>query len=120
MTDVSVLAAFLGGILSFISPCVLPLVPGYISFISGVSFEDMKKADAAAAAARRRQLLMSSLAFVAGLAVVFVIFGASATVLAKTLGKYRSILEKIAGVVVIVFGLHLASVFRIKWLDMDT
>ena len=120
MADVSFLAAFFGGILSFISPCVLPLVPGYISFISGVSFEDMKKADAAAASARRRQLLFASLAFVAGLALVFIIFGASATVLAKTLGRYRSVLEKIAGIVVIVFGLHLAGVFRIKWLDMDT
>ena len=120
MADVSFLAAFLGGIFSFISPCVLPLVPGYISFISGVSFEDMKKADAAAAAARRRQLLLASIAFVVGLSVVFIAFGASATVLAKTLGRYRSVLEKIAGVVVIIFGLHLASVYRIKWLDMDT
>jgi cytochrome c-type biogenesis protein len=120
MTDVSFVAAFLGGIFSFISPCVLPLVPGYISFISGVSFEDMKHADAAAASARRRQLLLASMAFVVGLSVVFIAFGASATVLAKTLGRYRSVLEKVAGVVVIIFGLHLASVFRIKWLDMDT
>jgi len=120
MANVSFLAAFLGGIFSFISPCVLPLVPGYISFISGVSFEDMKNVNAAAAAARRRQLLLASVAFVIGLSVVFIAFGASATVLAKTLGRYRSVLEKVAGVVVIIFGLHLASVFRIKWLDMDT
>jgi cytochrome c-type biogenesis protein len=123
MADVSLLAAFAGGVFSFISPCVLPLVPGYVSFISGMSFEDMKgikDVDAAQAAARRRRLLFTSLAFVAGLSLVFIAFGASATALAKLLGRYQPILEKIAGVVVIIFGLHLTGIFRIKWLDMDT
>ena len=128
MTDVSFLAAFIGGVFSFISPCVLPLVPGYISFISGVSFEDMKKRteategteDTEKARARRRRLLVTSLAFVLGLSVVFISLGASATALARLLGRNQSILEKIAGVVVIIFGLHLAGIFRIKWLDMDT
>ncbi len=126
MTDVSFLAAFAGGVFSFISPCVLPLVPGYISFISGLSFDDLKgstgvtAAHAAEAAARRRRLLVTSLAFVLGLSLVFISFGASATVLAKLLGRHQPILEKIAGVVVIIFGLHLAGIFRIKWLDMDT
>jgi len=123
MTDVSFLAAFAGGIFSFISPCVLPLVPGYISFISGVSFDDIKgikEMSAEKAAERRRQLLLTSLAFVLGLSLVFVAFGASATVLARLLGRHQPILEKIAGVVVIIFGLHLAGIFRIKWLDMDT
>ena len=130
MTDVSFLAAFLGGIFSFISPCVLPLVPGYISFVSGVSFEDMKGTkdtkntketkDTKEAAARRRQLLLTSLAFVAGLSVVFIAFGASATMIAKTLGRHKALLEKVAGVVVIIFGLHLASIYRITWLDLDT
>lgn len=127
MTDVSFVAAFIAGVFSFISPCVLPLVPGYISFISGVSFDDMKAATsaqdaqaAAVAAARRRRLLVTSLAFVLGISVVFVSLGASATALAKLLRGHQAILEKVAGVVVIVFGLHLAGVFRIKWLDMDT
>ena len=120
MPDVSFLAAFVAGVFSFISPCVLPLVPGYISYISGVSFEDMQHADAAAAARRRRQMLVTSAAFVAGFSLVFIAFGASATVLAKTLGRNRVLLERIAGVVVIIFGLHLASIFRIKWLDQDT
>ena len=128
MTDVSFLAAFIGGVFSFISPCVLPLVPGYISFISGLSFDDLKKGaeatkgteDTGKARARRRRLLLTSIAFVLGLSVVFISFGASATALARLLGRHQSILEKIAGVVVIIFGLHLAGVFRIKWLDMDT
>jgi cytochrome c-type biogenesis protein len=127
MADVSFLAAFAGGIFSFISPCVLPLVPGYISFISGLSFEELRGTEATKGtegtekiAARRRRLLYTSLAFVLGLSLVFISFGASATALAKVLGRYQSTLEKIAGVVVIIFGLHLAGVFRIKWLDMDT
>ena len=128
MADVSFLAAFIAGIFSFISPCVLPLVPGYISFISGLSFEELKgtgategtEATEKAASARRRRLLFTSLAFVLGLSLVFISFGASATALAGLLGRYHSVLEKIAGVVVIIFGLHLTSIFRIKWLDMDT
>ena len=124
MTDVSFFAAFIAGVFSFISPCVLPLVPGYISFISGVSFDDMKAAssvqDAQAAAARRRRLLVTSIAFVLGISVVFIALGASATALARVLRGHLPVLEKVAGVVVIIFGLHLAGIFRIKWLDMDT
>ncbi len=121
MADVSFLAAFAGGIFSFISPCVLPLVPGYISYVSGVSFEEIRREDdKAGAALRRRQMLFTSLAFVAGLSLVFISFGASATLLAKLLGQYRGVIEKIAGAVLIIFGLHLANVFRIRWLDLDT
>jgi cytochrome c-type biogenesis protein len=120
LPDVSFLAAFVAGVFSFISPGVLPLVPGYISYISGVSFEDIKDVKAAEAARRRRQMLLTSAAFVVGFSLVFIAFGASATVLAKTLGRHRVLLERIAGVVVIIFGLHLANIFRIKWLDQDT
>lgn len=120
MPDVSLFAAFGAGILSFISPCVLPLVPGYISFVSGVSFEEMQRASAAGAARTRRQMLFTSLAFVIGFSLVFIAYGASASALGRTLMRQRAILEKVAGALVIVFGLHLAGVFRIKWLDQDT
>ena len=120
MPDVSLLAAFGAGILSFISPCVLPLVPGYISFVSGVSFEEMQRASAAGASRTRRQMLLTSLAFVVGFSLVFIAFGASASALGKTLMRQRAILEKIAGALVIVFGLHLSGILRIKWLDQDT
>ena len=119
MADVSLVAAFVAGVFSFISPCVLPLVPGYISFISGVSFEDMQR-PGAAASRTRRQMLITSMAFVIGFSLVFIAFGASATVLGKTLMKQRAILEKVAGLLVILFGLHLSGIFRIKWLDRDT
>ena len=120
MADVSFLAAFGAGMLSFISPCVLPLVPGYISFISGVSFDQMQAADAASRAATRRQMLITSLAFVLGFSLVFICLGASATAIGHLLRHQKTILERIAGAVIIIFGLHLAGIFRIKWLDKDT
>jgi cytochrome c-type biogenesis protein len=119
VVEVSLVAAFVAGVFSFISPCVLPLVPGYISFISGVSFEDMQR-PGAAASRTRRQMLLTSLAFVVGFSLVFIAFGASATALGRTLVRQRAILEKAAGVLVILFGLHLSGVFRIRWLDRDT
>lgn len=120
MGDVSLFAAFGAGVLSFISPCVLPLVPGYISFVSGVSFDQMQTADAASRAATRRQMLITSLAFVLGFSLVFICLGASATAIGHLLRHQKTILERIAGVVIVIFGLHLAGVFRIKWLDKDT
>jgi cytochrome c-type biogenesis protein len=130
VTDVSYVAAFGAGILSFISPCVLPLVPGYISYISGVSFEDMKALSAPGGGApdavrkdtarSRRQILVTSAAFVVGFSIVFIGFGASATALGHALTRYKPVLEKVAGVLVILFGLHLAGIFRIRWLDKDT
>jgi cytochrome c-type biogenesis protein len=120
MGDISFLAAFGAGILSFISPCVLPLVPGYISFVSGVSFDQMQAADAASRAATRRQMLITSLAFVLGFSIVFISLGASATAIGHVLRHQKTILERIAGAVIVIFGLHLAGVFRIKWLDKDT
>ncbi len=118
--NVSLIAAFGAGILSFISPCVLPLVPGYISYISGVSFEEMRPSDAAAAARARRQMVVTSLAFVLGFSLVFIALGATATVLGRAIVRHHAMLERIAGVLVIIFGLHLAGIFRIRWLDRDT
>jgi len=120
MGDVSLFAAFGAGILSFVSPCVLPLVPGYISYVSGVSFDQMQAADAASRSATRRQMLITSLAFVLGFSLVFVSLGASATAIGHLLRHQKSIFEKIAGAIIVVFGLHLTGVFRIKWLDKDT
>ena len=119
MPDVSLLAAFGAGILSFISPCVLPLVPGYISYISGVSFEEMQRTGASASRTRR-QMLVTSVAFVLGFSAVFILFGASASAIGRAVLRQKDILGKIAGAIVIVFGLHMAGIFRIKWLDRDT
>lgn len=117
MTDVTYLAAFIGGFLSFVSPCVLPLIPGYLSFVSGVSMEEFR--DGTATSSSRRQLLFSSLAFVAGFSLVFVALGASASVIGEFLMSRLPLLGKIAGLLIIVFGLHTMGVFRLKWLETE-
>jgi len=115
--NVSLLAAFAAGFLSFVSPCVLPLIPGYISFVSGVSVEEMRSD--APPAASRVQIFITSLAFVIGFSIVFVALGASATAVGKLLFARLPLLTKIAGAVLIVFGLHTMGVFRLAFLDTE-
>ena len=112
---VTLIAAFVAGFLSFISPCVLPLIPGYISFISGASLDDMRAGHGAA----RRQVLLSSLAFVLGFSLVFIALGASATAIGRFVFDKQPILSKIAGALIIVFGLHMMGVFRLGFLDTE-
>jgi cytochrome c-type biogenesis protein len=117
MEPVSLIAAFVAGLLSFVSPCVLPLIPGYISFISGVTLEDMRTGEAAGApGAPRGQILATSVAFVLGFSLVFVSLGASASALGKLLLPRLSLLGRIAGIAIILFGLHTMGILRIGWL----
>jgi len=117
MEPVSLIAAFLAGLLSFVSPCVLPLIPGYLSFISGVTLEDMRAGDTRSAeTGSRPRILATSLAFVLGFSLVFVSLGASASALGRLLLPRLSILGRIAGLAIIVFGLHTMGVLRIGWL----
>ena len=117
------LAAFIAGVLSFISPCVLPLIPGYLSYISGLTLDEMQgtgSASAATVAASRRRVLIASIFFILGFSVVFVSLGAAASAIGQYLlepgtGRLR-LVTKLAGAVVIVFGLHTMGVFRIEWL----
>lgn len=119
MSDqVTLLAALAAGFLSFISPCVLPLIPGYISFVSGASLDEMRGGTAGSSASRR-QVLITSLAFVLGFSLVFVALGASASAIGKFLLNELPLLGKIAGAVIIVFGLHTMGVFRIAALDTE-
>lgn len=115
--NVTLLAAFAAGFLSFISPCVLPLIPGYISFVSGVSLDEIRGDQATAAS--RLQVFGTSLAFVIGFSIVFVALGASATAVGKFLFARLPILSKIAGVVLVIFGLHTMGVFRLALLDNE-
>src|SRR5580698_7370644 len=101
---VSALAAFVAGLVSFLSPCVLPLVPGYISMLSGIGVEQLKEGQAP-----RGGLLTSALAFVFGFSVVFITFGASASAVGSFLVRNRSLLAPIAGALIILFGLHLVG-----------
>jgi cytochrome c-type biogenesis protein len=102
MTDVSLAGAFLAGLVSFLSPCVLPLVPGYISMLSGIGMEQLRKGEVPSSG-----LFASSLAFVAGFSVVFISFGASASAVGGFLRQNRGLLAPIAGALILLFGLHL-------------
>jgi cytochrome c-type biogenesis protein len=115
--EVTLLAAFAAGFLSFISPCVLPLIPGYISFISGLTLEEMQGNTAAKSS--RGQVLLASAAFVLGFTIIFVAAGASASALGKFIYAQSPVLEKIAGTILIILGLHMMGVFRIRLLEND-
>src|SRR6476660_4011402 len=100
------LASFTAGIFSFLSPCVLPLVPGYVSLISGVGVEELQRQDAKL----MRKVITHSLAF----SVVFITLGAFATSLGQLLAVYKSKIAIVAGVVIILFGLHLTGILKIR------
>jgi cytochrome c-type biogenesis protein len=127
--NVTLLAAFGAGLLSFISPCVLPLIPGYLSYISGMSLDEMRGTPsvggppAAVAVAAptdvRRQVVLSSLAFILGFSIVFVSLGASASVIGQFMMARLNVLGKIAGAIIIIFGLHTMGVLRIEWLYQE-
>jgi cytochrome c-type biogenesis protein len=109
------IAAFLAGLVSFLSPCVLPLVPGYVSLISGVGVEELKSQEASLL----RKVMLNSLAFVAGFSIVFVTLGAISTEVGQLAAQYKAVLARVAGVLIIVFGLHLTGILRIKALYAD-
>ena len=112
LSPVLLLSALAAGMVSFASPCVLPLVPAYLGFITGRSAEELKTARGTARA-RNASL---GLTFVLGLAVIFALLGASASVLGQTLLQNRPLLFQIGGVVVIIFGLQMLGILRIPWL----
>jgi cytochrome c-type biogenesis protein len=116
MESVSLVAAFTAGLVSFLSPCVLPLVPGYISLISGASVDQLKSGDNEQVL---RRVLGHSLLFILGFSVVFISLGASATWLGQALLSRMTILYKIAGIVIIIFGLHLTGILKIGLLYRD-
>jgi cytochrome c-type biogenesis protein len=109
----ALLFAIVAGVLSFVSPCVLPLLPAYLGYMTGLSAEQLAEQRDAATRARA---LGQSLAFVAGLAIVFTLLGASATLLGRLLHQQLAILTQLGGLLVVVFGLHLAGLVRIPLL----
>jgi cytochrome c-type biogenesis protein len=109
------IAAFVAGLVSFLSPCVLPLVPGYVSLISGVGVEELKDQQASVF----RKVMLNSIAFIFGFSIVFVTLGALSTEVGQLAAQYKSILARVAGLLIIVFGLHLTGILRIKALYAD-
>ena len=112
--DVTFLAALLAGLVSFLSPCVLPLVPPYLVYLAGTSLERL--ADADAQTGTRRQTVAAAVLFVCGFSTVFVTLGASASVFGALLRAYSYHLSMLAGVAIIVMGLHFLHLFHIPWL----
>src|SRR2546421_1433730 len=113
---VNILIAFAGGLLSFLSPCVLPLVPGYISLMSGVSIDHLK---AEGVSGSRRAVIANSLAFNAGLSVIFLALGGTAGLLGAAIINNVWV-RVVGGLVIIIFGLHLIGLLKIKYLYKDT
>jgi cytochrome c-type biogenesis protein len=112
---VSILTAFLAGILSFLSPCVLPLVPPYLCFITGASLDDLTKTGTA----RTGWTFFASLLFVAGFTTVFVLLGATASAASQMLRDHLPLLARIAGIVIILMGLHFLGVFKFAVMNRE-
>ena len=128
--NVTLLAAFGAGLLSFISPCVLPLIPGYLSYISGLSLDEMRGTAVVAGGGSvgvavaappdvRRRILISSAAFILGFTLVFIAIGATASAVGQFVTQRLPLLSRLAGIVIIIFGLHTMGVLRIEWLYQE-
>ena len=105
--SVGLLVALTAGVLSFLSPCVVPLVPSYLAFVTGMSLEELQEG------VDRKATFMHSLLFVVGFSLIFITMGASASFLGSYLAYYQVWIARVGGVVIIVLGLHLMGVFRI-------
>jgi len=115
--DISILIAFSAGFLSFISPCVLPLIPSYITYITGVSFKELTDAET------RRKLrwntTLHSLLFIIGFSTIFILMGASASYLGKLLIRYQYWIMKGGGVLIIILGIHFTGIISLPFLQME-
>jgi len=114
--EVTFASAFAAGLLSFVSPCVLPLVPPYLCFLGGLTLQELAADQDARRWQATRQVFPAALAFVLGFATVFVALGASATAIGQAVSDHFELLSRIAGVVVILLGLHFLGLLRVSWL----
>lgn len=114
--EVSFAAALLAGLLSFVSPCVLPLVPAYISFMTGVSVDRLRKEEGSGLGV---EASLHSLFFVLGFSTVFIALGASASLIGQLLLSNMALLSKVGGALIIIFGLHYMGLFKIGFLNME-
>lgn len=114
--SVSFQAAFLAGLLSFFSPCVLPLIPAYFTFITGLSLDRLM---AEQNTGIRRKIFASTLLFVIGFSLIFVLLGASATVVGRLVSDYTKIITLVGGVVIVILGIHITGIIRLRMLEFD-
>ena len=115
--QISLIAAFSAGLLSFVSPCVLPLVPSYISYITGLSVEQLT--DASERVKFRKAIVVNSLLFIGGFSSVFIAFGASASFLGQILITHQDLIRRVGGALIIVFGLYLLGILNLTFLKME-
>jgi cytochrome c-type biogenesis protein len=115
--DLSLYLAFVAGVLSFLSPCVLPLVPSYVAFLTGLSFEELTQERHQRKL--RRIIFGHSLLFIMGFSALFTLLGASATLLGQFLATHRDTIRIVGGILVIVFGLFISGVFSFKFLQQE-
>ncbi len=106
MTEVGILIALSAGVLSFLSPCVLPLVPSYLSFVTGMSLEELQEGH------QKSQTMIHAALFVLGFTIIFVLLGASASFLGQFFRHYEEWVARIGGVIILLLGLHLAGAFK--------
>ncbi len=117
MMEITFFGAFIAGLLSFGSPCVLPLIPAYISFLGGASLNQLTNDDLDMATQKR--ILYSALAFVIGFSTVFISLGATATAISALIAENSIVLGQIAGSIIVIFGLHYMGIFRIRFLNFE-
>jgi len=115
--NVSIFVAISAGIISFLSPCILPVIPSYLAFITGISLEELSQQENLRKV--RKKFIANSLMFILGFSIIFITLGASATVIGKFLYNNIRWFEIIGGVLVIILGLHFAGIFRLKFLDRE-
>jgi len=114
--SVTISAAFGAGLLSFLTPCVFPLIPVYFTLITGLSLEDLTTETRAGL---RLKVFITTLAFVLGFSTIFIILGGLASFLGAHITKYRLVLQFIGGIVIIILGIHLTGIIRIPWLETE-
>lgn len=115
--NISIFVALSAGVISFLSPCILPLIPSYIAFITGISIEELSLEESLRQV--RKKVIANSLMFILGFSLVFIALGASATFLGKFLARNIRWFEIIGGALVILFGIHFAGIFRLRFLDRE-
>ena len=116
--EITFFGAFVAGLLSFVSPCVLPLIPAYISFLGGASLGQLTEEGGVDSATQKR-VFYSAFAFVLGFSTIFISLGATATALSTLIAQHSLLLSQIAGTILVIFGLHYMGVFRIGFLNFE-
>ena len=117
MTEISYFYVVLAGLLSFLSPCVLPIVPGYLCFLAGTSLDKIASGEDAS---KERNVFYFALSFVFGFSTVFILLGASATLLSGLIYEYLDILRVVGGIIIIIFGIHFMQIIQLPFLNRDT